>query len=127
MDSSGKFSYSFRRYPLLRWIIGIFVIAKYLFENNELTFLDSIFAHFYPVEIIEINLNLNIIISNSKDNLILIRKLYDFELLTIIKIPKGYEIKLIKLSPLNFIYILCDYLNKEKQTKSTIFGYTVSL
>ena len=26
MDSSGKFSYSFRRYPLLRWFIGIFVI-----------------------------------------------------------------------------------------------------
>ena len=101
-------------------------IEKYLFENNELTFLDSIFAHFYPVEIIEINLNLNIIISSAKDNLILIRKLYDFELLTIIKIPKGYEIKLIKLSPLNFIYILCDYLNKEKQIKSNIFGYTVS-
>ena len=101
-------------------------IEKYLFENNKLTFINSIVAHFDPIEIIEINLNLNIIISNSKDNLILIRKLYDFELLTIIKIPKGYEIKLIKLSPLNFIYILCDYLNKEKQTKSTIFGYTVS-
>ncbi len=26
MDSSGKLSYSFRRYPLLRWVIGIFVI-----------------------------------------------------------------------------------------------------
>ena len=26
MDSSGKFSYSFRRYPLLRWFIGLFVI-----------------------------------------------------------------------------------------------------
>ncbi len=30
MDSSGKFSYSFRRYPLLRWIIGIFVILVVL-------------------------------------------------------------------------------------------------
>ena len=26
MDSSGKFSYSFRRYPLLRAFIGVFVI-----------------------------------------------------------------------------------------------------
>ena len=101
-------------------------IEKYLFENNTLTLINSIIAHFYPVEIIEINLNLNIIISNAKDNLILIRKLYDFELLTIIKIPKGYEIKLIKFSPLHFIYILCDYVNKENQTKSIIFGYTVS-
>ena len=30
MDSSGKFSYSFRRYPLLRWFIGIFVILVIL-------------------------------------------------------------------------------------------------
>ena len=30
MDSSGKFSYSFRRYPLLRWFIGIFVILVVL-------------------------------------------------------------------------------------------------
>ena len=30
MDSSGKFSYSFRRYPLLRWFIGLFVILVVL-------------------------------------------------------------------------------------------------
>jgi len=30
VDSSGKFSYSFRRYPLLRWFIGIFVILVIL-------------------------------------------------------------------------------------------------
>ena len=30
MDSSGKFSYSFRRYPLLRAFIGVFVILVVL-------------------------------------------------------------------------------------------------
>ena len=101
-------------------------LEKYSYENKELKYIDSIMAHFSPIEIIEINTKLNIIITCDSDNIILIRKLYDFEFLTEIKIPPAYEIKLIKISSLNLIYVLCNYLNKKKNTKSIIFGYTLS-
>ena len=83
-------------------------------------------AHFYPIEIIEINTRLNIIITSDSDNIILIRKLYDFELLTEIKINNDYEIKLIKISLINLIYVLFNFINKKKVTKSIIFGYTLN-
>ena len=101
-------------------------LEKYIFMNDTLIFVSSILAHFCPIEIIEINIHLNIILTSGKDNLIYIRKLYDFELLTKIEIPFGYNIKLIKMSSLNFIYILCDYLNKDKKIKSIVFCYTVT-
>ena len=101
-------------------------LEKYSYENKELKYIDSIMAHFSPIEIIEINTKLNIIITCDSDNIILIRKLYDFELLTEIKIPNDYEIKLIKISSINLIYVLCNYLNRKQVTKSIIFGYTLN-
>ena len=101
-------------------------LEKYLYENDKLKFIDSILAHFCPIEIIEINTRLNIIITCGNDNIIFIRKLYDFELLTVINIPTGYEIKLIKISSINLIYVLCNFINKKKVTKSIIFGYTLN-
>ncbi len=101
-------------------------LEKYSYENQKLKYIDSILAHFYPIEIIEINTRLNIIITSDSDNIILIRKLYDFELLTEIKIPNDYEIKLIKISSINLIYVLCNYLNIKQVTKSIIFGYTLN-
>ena len=101
-------------------------LEKYSYENEKLKYIDSILAHFNPIEIIEINTRLNIIITSDSDNIILIRKLYDFELLTEIKIPNDYEIKLIKISSINLIYVLCNYLNRKKVTKSIIFGYTLN-
>lgn len=101
-------------------------LEKYLYENDKLKFIDSILAHFCPIEIIEINTRLNIIITCGNDNIIFIRKLYDFEFLTEFKIPAGYEIKLIKISSINLIYVLCNFINKKKVTKSIIFGYTLN-
>jgi hypothetical protein len=101
-------------------------LEKYSYENQKLKYIDSILAHFNPIEIIEINTRLNIIITSDSDNIILIRKLYDFELLTEIKIPNDYEIKLIKISSINLIYVLCNYLNRKQVTKSIIFGYTLN-
>ena len=101
-------------------------LEKYNFIDNILIFESSILDHFCPIEAIEIYNNLNIVITSGNDNVIYIRKLYNLELLTIIKIPNGYNIKLIRVSSLHFIYILCDYINKDKKIKSIIFGYTLT-
>ena len=101
-------------------------LEKYNFIDNKLIFESSILDHFCPIEAIEIYNNLNIVITSGNDNVIYIRKLYNLELLTIIKIPNGYNIKLIRVSSLHFLYILCDYINKDKKIKSIIFGYTLT-
>ena len=80
-------------------------------------------AHKGKINIIEINKRLGLIITCGDDNYILIRKLYDFELLSPIKIKPKYIITMVKISPLNFIYIIC--YNKEKKT-SVIYGYTLT-
>ena len=80
-------------------------------------------AHNGKINVIEINKKLGIIITSGDDNYILIRKLYDFELLTPIKIKKKFIITMVKVSPLHFIYIIC--YNKEKR-ESILFGYTLT-
>ena len=80
-------------------------------------------AHNGKINIIEINKKLGIIITCGDDNYILIRKLYDFELLSPIKIKPKYIITMARVSPLNFLYIIC--YNKEKR-ESIIFGYTLT-
>ena len=95
-------------------------------ENTELFQIKMekyIQAHKGKINLIEINKRLGLIITGGDDNYILIRKLYDFELLSPIKIKKKYIITMAKISPLNFIYILC--YHKEKK-KSVIFGYTLT-
>ena len=72
---------------------------------------------------IEINKKFGLIITCGDDNYILIRKLYDFELLSPIKIKHKYIITLAKVSPLNFLYVLC--YDKHKNSK-VIFGYTLN-
>ena len=72
---------------------------------------------------IEINKKFGLIITCGDDNYILIRKLYDFELLSPIKIKDKYIITLAKVSPLNFLYVLC--YDKHKNSK-VIFGYTLN-
>ena len=80
-------------------------------------------AHIGKINVIEINKRLGIIITCGDDNYILIRKLYDFELLSPIKVKNKYIITMAKVSPLNFLYIIC--YNKEKE-KSIILGYTLT-
>ena len=80
-------------------------------------------GHNGKINVIEINKKLGIIITCGDDNYILIRKLYDFELLSPIKIKNKFIITMAKISPLNFLYIIC--FNKEKKV-SVIFGYTLT-
>ena len=80
-------------------------------------------CHKGRINSIEINKKFGLIITCGDDNYILIRKLYDFELLSPIKIKDKYIITLAKVSPLNFLYVLC--YNKQKNSK-VIFGYTLN-
>ena len=80
-------------------------------------------AHKGSINVIEVDFRLGIIITCGEDNYIQIRKLYDFELLTPIKIKDKYIINLAKISPMNLLYVMC--LNKINN-HSIIYGYSLS-
>ena len=75
------------------------------------------------INVIEIDQRMGLIITSGKDNLVQIRKLYNLELLTPITIKKKYVITMAKVSPINFLYIMCFDMN---QRKSIIYGYTLT-
>ena len=101
------------------------------FRVNEL---DHIYDHRASITAIEINNNKQIIATAGEDKFIHIRKLYDFEILTVIDLTYSYGNSitsqnefifpsLIKISDLNCIYILFyDY----KIRKTFIRGYTLN-
>ena len=122
--SPNKFLIGLRNGKLIQWSFD------YSNDENEekssffkIKFNQQIQAHKSEIDVIEIDKRLGIIITAGKDNFVFIRKLYDFELLTPIKIKNKYIITMIKISPINFIYIMC--YNKLKK-KSKIFGYTLT-
>ena len=80
-------------------------------------------GHKGAINVIEIELRLGIIITAGEDNYIYIRKLYDFEMLTPIKVKNKYIVTMAKISQMNLLYIIC--LNKINK-HSIIFGYTLS-
>ena len=80
-------------------------------------------AHNNSINVIEINHRLGIIITAGFDNYVFIRKIYDLELLIPIKLKPKYIITMAKVSPMNFLYIMC--FNKNNK-KSCIFGYTLN-
>ena len=128
--SSNKFLVGLRNGKLIQYSIEIDdEISKSKKGNTNINniikikFIKQIQAHKGEITLIEINKRLGVIITGGKDNYIFIRKLYDFELLTPIKIKSKYDILLSKISPLNFLYILC--FNK-KENKSRILGYTLN-
>ena len=94
-------------------------------DNNllELTIVNYIKVHNGQINVIEINKKLGLLITCGDDNYIFIRKLYDLELLSPIQIKKKYIITLAKVSPTNFLYIIC--YNRELE-KSRIIGYTLT-
>ena len=96
-------------------------------EENDIKnkFDKQIQAHTKAINVIEINKRLGIIITAGEDNYVFIRKLYDLELITPIKIKTKYIITMAKVSPMNFLYIMC--FNKRKnKNKSIILGYTLN-
>ena len=80
-------------------------------------------GHKGSINVMEINTRLGIIVTGGEDNYIYIRKLYDLELLTPIKIKDKYIITMAKISQMNFLYVMC--LNKI-MNHSIILGYTLS-
>ena len=84
--------------------------------NYKIKLDKQIQAHKKAINVIEINIKLGIIITSGEDNYVFIRKLYDFELLIPIKIKHKYIITMAKVSPMNFLYIMC-YNKKKKKNK----------
>ena len=99
--------------------------SKNLNLNYQLRLDKQIQAHKKSINVIEINKKLGILITAGEDNYVFIRKLYDFELLTPIKINAKYIITMAKVSPMNFLYIMCCN-KKKKKNRSVIFGYTLN-
>ena len=115
--SSNEFLIGLENGKLIRWNI---------MEQNDkikLKFDKNIQAHKGRINVIEIDKRLGLIITCGNDNYVQIRKLYNLELLTPIKINKKYIITMAKVSHVNFLYIMCfDEIKK----KSLIFGYTLT-
>ena len=104
-------------------------LIKFDLENKEIK--NKIKAHEDMINIIEINSILKIIITSGDDNYIYLRKLYDFELITFIKIQQTLIVKTIKITEMNLIYCLCNCINLKKEEEknlgiqSVILGYTL--
>ena len=99
--------------------------AKSIENNNDkfiITFDIYILGHKGSINMIEFDEKLNVIITGGDDNKLCIRKLYDFELLTCITIKSKFIITTAKISPMNFLYIMC---YDKMENKSIIFGYTL--
>ena len=105
------------------------VIENDYYENEfdkieiSINYEQYIQGHIGSINVIEVDYRLGIIITGGEDNYIYIRKLYDLELLTPIKIKDKYLITMAKISPMNLLYVIC--LNK-LNNHSIIFGYTLS-
>jgi len=84
--------------------------------------ISSIYAHETYVKLIEINAKFEYIISTAADGLVFIRKLYDFELLSYIKIKNNHEITDINLH--NQIIIISVF--KIKKSKIYIYSYSLN-
>ena len=92
-------------------------------DKYKIIFSNYIQGHLGSINMIEIDQRFGIVITSGEDHKLLIRKLYDFELLTSITIKNKYIVTMAKISPMNFMYIIC--YNKINQ-KYVIFGYTLS-
>ena len=125
--SYNKFLIGLKDGKLIQWSIeesNYDIIKKQNIKSKiNIKFNKQIQAHKKSINVIEINHRLGIIITAGSDNYVFIRKIYDFELLIPIKIKAKYIITMAKVSPMNFLYIMCfNKINK----KSCIFGYTLN-
>ena len=96
---------------------------KEINDKYKIIFDKYIQGHQSSINMIELDQKRGVIITSADDNKLYIRKLYDFEILTSIKIKPKFNISLAKISPKNFLYIMC--YNRIKQ-QFIIYGYTLS-
>ena len=126
--SYNKFLIELKNGKLIQWSLEEIVEDSSSKKQNIKTKLDIKFnkqiqAHKSAINVIEINHKKGIIITAGSDNYVFIRKIYDLELLIPIKFKSKYIITMAKISPMNFLYIMCYNTIKEK---SCIFGYTLN-
>jgi len=116
--SSDQFIVGLENGKLIRW--NIYSLQK---NRIKLNFDKNIQAHRSRINAIEIDKRLGLIITCGNDHFIQIRKLYNLELITPIKISQKYIVTMAKVSPINLIYAMCfDKIEK----KPFILGYTLS-
>lgn len=85
---------------------------------------NSIIAHTNSVDFISAQKSFALLLTASNEETeIYVRKIHDFELITIITLDQNYIINDIKLSGNNLYYILCEHIN---HTRYTVFGYTLN-
>ena len=101
-----------------QFLLGLYngILIEYeLFENEKtgesvLTRKRNIFAHKKAITVIEVFQKLGIIVTAGDDGFIYIRKLYDFEILTVIKLKPFLKCQKIKISENNLLYALIHLL-----------------
>ena len=82
-------------------------------------------AHLSSISIIEYIQRLNIIVTVGDDNYIYIRKYFDFELLSMIKVNSNYKVLSVKISNVNCLYVLV--YDQVKDGKNVmVVGYTLN-
>ena len=120
-----KFFIGLKNGKLIQWSIENEIKEVNTSKDINLKIDKQIQAHKNSITVIEINIRLGIIITGGEDNYVFIRKIYDLELITPIKLKSKYIITMAKISPMNFLYIMC-FNKKKKKNKSLIFGYTLN-
>ena len=114
-----KFLIGLKNGKLIQWSIENEIYEKSIDLNRQIQ------AHSKSITLIEKNNRLGIIITAGEDNYVFIRKIYDLELITPIKLKTKYIITMAKVSPMNFLYLIC-FNTKRSKNKAIILGYTLS-
>jgi len=114
-----KFLIGLKNGKLIQWSIENEISEKSIDFNRQIQ------AHSKLITLIEKNNRLGIIITAGEDNYVFIRKIYDLELITPIKLKSKYVITMAKVSPMNFLYLIC-FNKKRSKNKAIILGYTLN-
>ena len=126
IDNSNIFFTGHQNGKIIKWTYSLTNKDNLKKESNQMSInvckQNSIYGHLSYVKIIEINDKIGIIISAGEDGIIFIRKIYDFELLSYIKLNKNKR-EIIDINAHKQIIILSVFKNKSK----TFFIYTYSL
>ena len=122
LESKNIFFTGHQNGKIIKWTYNKDNLKKDKFTLINIEKKNSIFAHLTQVKIIEINEKFGIIISADKDELVFVRKLCDYELLSFIKLNKHNK-QLIDINCFKQIIILSVFHIKRK----VMFIYTYSL
>ena len=111
---------------IIKWIYSLNNKDNLKKDANQMSIIvkkdNSIYGHQSFIKIIEINKNIEIIVSAGNDGIIFIRKLYDFELLSFITLNRNHK-EIIEINLHKQIIILSVFNKKRK----LFYIYTYSL